>query len=137
VIEDIAGKGTAGALLMANLQANLRSQCAIVADQPQLFLRSVNQLFYENTADGDYSTFFFAEYDDETRRLHCANCGHLVALLLRRLATDDRFARIFETRLNQCFPMAAIATLSAASCAAVFATMRTVQKSSARLLSVR
>jgi catechol 2,3-dioxygenase-like lactoylglutathione lyase family enzyme len=29
VIGDIAGKGIAGALLMANLQANLRSQCAI------------------------------------------------------------------------------------------------------------
>src|SRR5579871_5235911 len=29
VLSDIAGKGIAGALLMANLQANLRSQCAI------------------------------------------------------------------------------------------------------------
>ena len=28
VLGDIAGKGIAGALLMANLQANLRSQCA-------------------------------------------------------------------------------------------------------------
>lgn len=53
VIADIAGKGIVAALLMANLQANLRSQCAIASDQPQQFLRSVNQLFYENTADGD------------------------------------------------------------------------------------
>ncbi|OLD82474.1 MAG: hypothetical protein AUF67_04070 [Acidobacteria bacterium 13_1_20CM_58_21] len=66
VIGDIAGKGIAGALLMANLQANLRSQCAIAADEPRRFLRSVNQLFYENTADGDYATFFFAEYNDKT-----------------------------------------------------------------------
>jgi len=51
VIGDIAGKGIAAALLMANLQANLRSQCAIALDQPQRFLRSVNLLFYENTAD--------------------------------------------------------------------------------------
>ena len=64
VIADIAGKGIAAALLMANLQANLRSQCAIASDQPRQFLRSVNQLFYENTADGDYATFFFAEYDE-------------------------------------------------------------------------
>ena len=63
VIGDIAGKGIAGALLMANLQANLRSQCTIAADEPRRFLRSVNQLFYENTADGDYATFFFVEYD--------------------------------------------------------------------------
>ncbi len=49
VIGDIAGKGMAAALLMANLQANLRSQCALAWDQPQNFLRSVNRLFYQNT----------------------------------------------------------------------------------------
>jgi serine phosphatase RsbU (regulator of sigma subunit) len=90
VIADIAGKGIAAALLMANLQANLRSQCAIASDQPQQFLRSVNQLFYENTADGDYATFFFAEYDDSTRRLRYANCGHLSPLLLRHDNTVER-----------------------------------------------
>src|SRR5207237_3455667 len=31
---DISGKGIAGALLMANLQANLRSQLAIALDEP-------------------------------------------------------------------------------------------------------
>jgi serine phosphatase RsbU (regulator of sigma subunit) len=84
VIADIAGKGMAGALLMANLQANFRSQCAIAADEPERFLRSVNQLFYENTADGDYATFFYAEYDESKRSLRYANCGHLPGLLLRR-----------------------------------------------------
>jgi serine phosphatase RsbU (regulator of sigma subunit) len=53
-----------------------------------------NQLFYENTADGDYATFFFAEYDDQTRRLRYANCGHLAALLLRRDDTLERLASI-------------------------------------------
>jgi serine phosphatase RsbU (regulator of sigma subunit) len=77
VLGDIAGKGIAAALLMANLQASMRSQCAIASDQPQNFLRSVNQLFYENTAEADYATFFFSEYDDKTRRLRYANCGHL------------------------------------------------------------
>ena len=43
VVGDIAGKGIAAALLMANLQANLRSQCAIALDQPQRFLQSVNR----------------------------------------------------------------------------------------------
>lgn len=84
VIGDIAGKGMAGALLMANLQANFRSQCAIATDEPERFLRSVNQMFYGNTADGDYATFLYAEYDEETRRLRYANCGHLPALLLRQ-----------------------------------------------------
>jgi len=83
IIGDISGKGIAAALLMANLQANLRSQSAIAVDEPQRLLRSVNQLFYENTADNAYATFFFAEYDDRTGRLRYANCGHLPGLLLR------------------------------------------------------
>ena len=90
VLADIAGKGIAAALLMANLQANLRSQCAIASDQPEQFLRSVNELFYENTAAGDYATFFFSEYDDKLRRLRYANCGHLAPLLLRRDNTVER-----------------------------------------------
>jgi catechol 2,3-dioxygenase-like lactoylglutathione lyase family enzyme len=83
VIGDVAGKGIAAALLMANLQANLRSQCAIASDQPLRFLRSANQLFYENTIDSVYATLFFAEYADAARRLRYANCGHVSALLHR------------------------------------------------------
>jgi serine phosphatase RsbU (regulator of sigma subunit)/predicted enzyme related to lactoylglutathione lyase len=94
VIGDIAGKGIAAALLMANLQANLRSQCAIALDQPQRFLQSVNQLFCENTTDAAYATLFFGEYDDRTGRLRYANCGHLSALLLRR---DDTVERLDST----------------------------------------
>ena len=90
VVGDIAGKGIAAALLMANLQANLRSQCATALDQPQRFLQSVNQLFYENTVDSAYATLFFSEYDDKTRCLRYANCGHLSALLLRHDSTLER-----------------------------------------------
>jgi serine phosphatase RsbU (regulator of sigma subunit)/catechol 2,3-dioxygenase-like lactoylglutathione lyase family enzyme len=90
VIGDISGKGIAAALLMANLQANLRSQCAIALDCPQRLLRSVNQMFYENTAEGSYATLFFAEYDDKARRLRYVNCGHLSALLLRSGNTVEK-----------------------------------------------
>ncbi len=89
LIGDISGKGIAAALLMANLQANLRSQVAVAREHPQRFLQSVNRLFYENTADSAYATVFFAEYDDLTRRLQYINCGHLSGLLLRRNATVE------------------------------------------------
>src|SRR5260370_4984779 len=75
---------------MANLQANLRSQCAIALDQPQRLLRSVNQLFCENTPDGAFATLFFAEYDDTACRFRYANCGHLPALLLHSDNTVER-----------------------------------------------
>lgn len=84
VIADISGKGMAAALLMANLQANLRSQCAVAADELERMLCSVNQLFYENTHESSYATLFFAQYDNHTRHLRYVNCGHLAPLLLRR-----------------------------------------------------
>jgi len=90
VLADIAGKGIAGALLMANLQANLRSQSATASDEPRRFLQSVNRLFYENTSQGDYATLFFAEYDDEAQRLRYANCGHLPVLLMRHDGSIER-----------------------------------------------
>jgi serine phosphatase RsbU (regulator of sigma subunit)/catechol 2,3-dioxygenase-like lactoylglutathione lyase family enzyme len=90
VIGDIAGKGIAAALLMANLQANLRSQCAIAVDQPQRVLCAVNQLFCDNTLDGAFATLFFAEYDDNACRLRYANCGHLPALVLHSDKTVER-----------------------------------------------
>jgi serine phosphatase RsbU (regulator of sigma subunit) len=94
VIGDIAGKGIAAALLMANLQANLRSQYAMAIDEPQRLLQSINRLFCENTPDGAYATFFFSEYDDQAGRLRYANCGHLSALLVR---SDDRVERLDST----------------------------------------
>jgi serine phosphatase RsbU (regulator of sigma subunit)/catechol 2,3-dioxygenase-like lactoylglutathione lyase family enzyme len=94
VIGDVSGKGIAAALLMANLQANLRSQCALALTHPELFLRSVNRLFYENTVDSAYASLFFAEYDDESRRLRYANCGHLSGLILR---SDNLCCRLNST----------------------------------------
>ena len=90
VTGDVAGKGIAAALLMANLQANLQIQCEMPFDQPRELLRSVNQIFHKNTIESAYATLFFAEYDDERRRLRYANCGHLPPLLLRSDNTLDR-----------------------------------------------
>lgn len=83
VIGDISGKGIAAALLMSNLQANLRSQCAISLDEPERLLQGVNQLFCQNTPDGAFATLFFGDYHIPSGRLRYANCGHLPALVLR------------------------------------------------------
>jgi serine phosphatase RsbU (regulator of sigma subunit) len=82
VLADIAGKGVSGALLMANLQASLRSQCAMDAEDLQRVLTSVNHSFCENTGDASYATLFFADYEDSSRKLRYANCGHLPPLLI-------------------------------------------------------
>jgi serine phosphatase RsbU (regulator of sigma subunit) len=90
VIADVAGKGIAAALLMANLQANLRSQFALALEQPQRLLQKVNRLFCDNTPDGAFATLFFADYDDSSGFLRYVNCGHLCALLLRKDGSCDR-----------------------------------------------
>jgi len=90
VIGDVSGKGIAAALLMANLQANLRSQSATALDHPELFLQSVNRMFYENTVESAYASLFFAVYDDRTQSLRYANCGHLPGLVIRSDGTCER-----------------------------------------------
>jgi len=92
VLADIAGKGISGALLMANLQANLRSQYALALEDIPRLLRSVNRLFYKNTETSHYATTFFAVYDDETRLLRYVNCGHNPPMLLRADGEVERFS---------------------------------------------
>jgi phosphoserine phosphatase RsbU/P len=103
VIGDVAGKGTAAALLMANLQAHLRNLSSMywyrpytpmALEQPGRLLQTVNRLLYENTSEGAYSTLFFAEFDDDTRRVRYANCGHPPALVLR---SGNRVERLDST----------------------------------------
>jgi phosphoserine phosphatase RsbU/P len=103
VIGDVAGKGTAAALLMANLQAHLRNlslmywyrpYAPMSLEQPGRLLQAVNRLLYENTSEGAYSTLFFAEFDDSTRWMRFVNCGHPPALLLR---SDNRIERLEST----------------------------------------
>ncbi len=83
VLADISGKGIFAALLMANLQANLRGQYAVALEDPARLLESVNRQFCQSTGPSLYATMFFSTYDDTTRRLHYANCGHNAPLLLR------------------------------------------------------
>ena len=90
VVGDVSGKGIAAALLMANLQANLRSQCVMAVDHMDRLLQSVNKLFFENSTENAYATLFFAEYDDKAQRLRYANCGHLCGLVLHGDQTIER-----------------------------------------------
>ena len=92
VLADIVGKGIPGALLMANLQADVRSQCAIASQDLPQFLKLVNQAFYESTDEGSYATLFFGDYQDSTHRLRFANCGHNPPFLVRSNATAERLA---------------------------------------------
>ncbi len=88
-IGDVAGKGISAALLMATMQAALRSQVAH-AESTHADLNSaqvtdqLNRQIYAHTAPEKYATFFIAVYDAPTQTLTYTNAGHLSPLLLRK-----------------------------------------------------
>jgi serine phosphatase RsbU (regulator of sigma subunit) len=61
-------------------------------EQPEQLLRSVNRQLYENTAENAYATLFYSEFDDRTRRLRYANCGHLPGLVVQSDGTVKRLS---------------------------------------------
>lgn len=86
VLADVSGKGIHAALLMANLQAHLRSQSGIAPRDPVGVLTAVNRLMFRSTATQHYATVFFGVYEEDTRRLRYVNCGLNPPVLLRSRA---------------------------------------------------
>jgi sigma-B regulation protein RsbU (phosphoserine phosphatase) len=84
-IADISGKGISAALLMASLQAALRSQM-LTEDSENLstseLVSRLNKHLVRNTGDDRFATFFIAIYDSATRTLRYTNAGHLPSLLI-------------------------------------------------------
>jgi sigma-B regulation protein RsbU (phosphoserine phosphatase) len=82
---DISGKGISAALLMASLQAALRSQL-LTPGSEQLstaeLVGRLNKHLVRNTGEDRFATFLVAVYDMETRKLRYTNAGHLPGICL-------------------------------------------------------
>lgn len=78
-LADISGKGIFAALLMASLQAALRSTAGLNGDGggTAALVSRLNAHLFKNTSDDRYATFFYAVYDSEARTLTYTNAGHL------------------------------------------------------------
>ena len=86
-IADISGKGISAALLMASLQAALRSQVLVPGSESMSTAELVSRLnkhLVRNTGDDRFATFFIAVYDSATRNLRYTNAGHLPSFLITR-----------------------------------------------------
>lgn len=84
-LADISGKGISAALLMASLQAALRSQLLTPGSENMSTAELVARLnvhMVRNTADDRFATFFIAVYDSATRTLRYTNAGHLPGFLI-------------------------------------------------------
>ena len=75
VIADVSGKGIPAALLMAGLQASVRS-LALPGAAPCDINRRLNEMLHLSTSDSRYATLFFAFYDPLARQLVYSNAGH-------------------------------------------------------------
>lgn len=86
-IADISGKGISAALLMASLQAALRSQVLVEGSEHMSTAELVSRLnkhLVRNTGDDRFATFFIAVYDSATRALRYTNAGHLPGFLISK-----------------------------------------------------
>jgi sigma-B regulation protein RsbU (phosphoserine phosphatase) len=92
-VGDVCGKGVGAALLVANLQATIRT-LEDLARHPSKLMDRVNRLFFESTRPEHYATLFYGVYDARERRVRYVNCGHPPPVLLR---SDDSFELLQPT----------------------------------------
>jgi sigma-B regulation protein RsbU (phosphoserine phosphatase) len=91
-IADVAGKGIAAALLMSTVQASLRCQLTSGDKSLAEVVSAMNSLLQRSTSDGDYATFFLAQFDRATRNLTYVNAGHNPPMLIRGSLDSQRTA---------------------------------------------
>lgn len=80
-IGDFTGKGVSAALLMANFQANFHT---LIKERTSLydFVKRINTAVYRITNGERFVTFFVAEYDRNSNKLHYVNAGHPPAVVV-------------------------------------------------------
>jgi phosphoserine phosphatase RsbU/P len=84
-LADISGKGIFAALLMASLQAALRSTASLEAGAGSAEIVSrLNKHLFRNTSDDRYATLFYAVYDSQAKTLTYTNAGHLAPFFVER-----------------------------------------------------
>jgi phosphoserine phosphatase RsbU/P len=81
VLADVAGKGTAAALLMSATRGMLRS-LAEAHCRPAEVLTRLNRLMVQDIPSGRFVTMVYGVLDPEERTLTFANAGHLHPLLI-------------------------------------------------------
>jgi phosphoserine phosphatase RsbU/P len=105
-LADISGKGISAALIMASLQAALRSQAMFDGRGPGSTAEIVTRLnkhLYSSTAPDRFATLFYGVYDAQTHRLEYTNAGHPAPLCIsgkqvRCLSTGGTVLGLFDDR---------------------------------------
>lgn len=88
-VADVAGKGISAALLMSIVQASLRSQAVAARGSLSDLVSTMNRLMYSSTTEASYATFFYAQFDERSRRLTYVNAGHNPPFLMRAAGAEE------------------------------------------------
>lgn len=79
-VADVSGKGAGTALLMANLQATLRTAFKMSASL-EVVARRINEIVFENTSSTQFITLFVCIWNAETHELEYINAATIPQLL--------------------------------------------------------
>jgi serine phosphatase RsbU (regulator of sigma subunit) len=89
IVGDVSGKGVGAALLMANIQASLRTRLSLGQDLASL-ARELDRDIESSTPGPVYATLFVGIFDPATRLLRCVNAGHNPQYVIRRSGVLER-----------------------------------------------
>ncbi|MGE5837617.1 MAG: PP2C family protein-serine/threonine phosphatase [Acidobacteriota bacterium] len=89
LVGDVSGKGVGAALLMANIQASLRTRLALGQDLSAL-ARELDDDIEANSPGPVYATLFVGLLDPATRLLRYVNAGHHPQYVLHQQRPLDR-----------------------------------------------
>ena len=81
-VADVSGKGIPASLLMASLQASLRSNMDRM-ERPVELVSRLNTMMCETTTEDKFATMFYGCLDMEHDRLNYTNAGHVFPAVLR------------------------------------------------------
>jgi phosphoserine phosphatase RsbU/P len=93
VVADVAGKSVPAALLMATLQASLRTLSGVTSDPLELVERWNHYCCEQNVGGQRFTTAFLAELNPLTRELKYVNAGHNWPVLRRASGQVERLDR--------------------------------------------
>jgi len=95
LVGDVSGKGVGAALLMANIQASLRTRLALGQDLAAI-AREIDVDIDGNTRGPIYATLFVGTLNPATRELRYVNAGHNPQYIIRR---DRKLERMTSSGL--------------------------------------
>ncbi len=95
-VADISGKGISAALLMANLQALLRSRAPLHGGSLASLASDVNLMLHATTDPTKFASLFLGIFDGDTRRLRYVNAGHCFPLVIRCPRNGRRHTEFLE-----------------------------------------